>query len=134
MNTQGVMDAEGALALFGEDAATEWRAAGEHIIIEGRPGDLMYVVRTGMVEVTANGQLLEMAQPGDVFGEIALIDGEPRSASAACVSDCELIPVDRAAFLALVARHPEFALYVMRSLAARLRRMNAAVPNFSGRA
>lgn len=126
---EGLLSAEQALGLFAEDAPVERRVAGEHIIIEGRPGDLMYVVKTGMVEVTTGGQLLEMAQPGDVFGEIALIDGEPRSANAACVTDCELLPIDRAAFLDLVRRHPEFALYVMRSLAMRLRRMNQALSN-----
>ena len=129
-NDPDLLDGDAVLALFGDEASTESRAAGEHIIIEGRPGDRMYVVKTGMVEVTTGGQLLEMAQPGDVFGEIAIIDGEPRSASAACVSDCQLIPIDRAAFLELVGRHPRFALYVMRSLAMRLRRMNQAVPKF----
>ena len=113
--------------LFDDEWARERRAVGEHVILEGRPGDFMFVVAEGLLELTASDQLLDIVRAGDVFGEMSLIDGEPRSASAVVVEDAVLIPIDRADFLRLVRAHPDFALYVMRSLANRIRRMNDVI-------
>jgi CRP/FNR family transcriptional regulator, cyclic AMP receptor protein len=69
--------------------------------------------------------VLDVAGPGDIVGEMALIDAKSRSATAQAKSDCRLAPVDERRFLFLVHEHPLFALHVMRVLADRLRRMNA---------
>ncbi|MEM6492386.1 MAG: cyclic nucleotide-binding domain-containing protein [Pseudomonadota bacterium] len=121
------IDRENVLSLFGANWTREPRAAGEQVIMEGRLGDIMFLVQDGLLELTASGQLLDMVKAGDVFGEMSLIDGEPRSASVAVIEDATLIPIDRAAFRRLVSEHPDFSLYVMRSLATRIRRMNEVV-------
>jgi len=62
-----------------------------------------------------------------VFGEMALIDGSPRSATAIAAEASEVAPIDQAAFTHLVRHDPEFALRVMRILAGRIRQMNASL-------
>jgi CRP/FNR family transcriptional regulator, cyclic AMP receptor protein len=95
------------------------------IFSEGTPGDVMYVVLEGEVELLVRDEVLDTAGPGDLIGEMALIDAKSRSATARVKSDCRLAPVDERSFLFLVHEHPLFALDVMRVLAERLRRMNA---------
>jgi CRP-like cAMP-binding protein len=99
--------------------------ASSTIFVEGAPGDVMYVVLEGEVELLVRSQVLEVAGPGDLVGEMALIDAKPRSATARAKSDCRLAPVDERRFLFLVHEHPFFALHVMRVLTDRLRRMDA---------
>jgi CRP-like cAMP-binding protein len=109
-----------------DDAGTPSRryAAGEKIFVAEEEGDCMYVVRSGTVEIRNYGSVLDRIGPGGMFGEIALIDGAARTATAIAVEACELALITRASFLALVAREPAFALEVMRALAQRIRGMN----------
>jgi len=99
--------------------------ANSTIFVEGTPGNVMYVVLEGEVELLVRSQALEVAGPGDIVGEMALIDAKPRSATTRAKSDCRLAPVDERRFLFLVHEHPFFALHVMRVLTDRLRRMDA---------
>ncbi len=101
--------------------------AGEMIFGEGDSGDRMYVVRSGEVEIRCGDAVVETLEPGGMFGEMALIDGTHRSASAWAKTDCELVPVDEKTFLFLVHETPYFALDVMRTLTRRLRSMNEMV-------
>jgi CRP/FNR family cyclic AMP-dependent transcriptional regulator len=71
--------------------------------------------------------VLESVGPNGIFGEMALIDGSPRSATAVAAEPTEVAPIDRAAFAHLVRQNPDFALQVLRLLAARLRQMNASL-------
>ena len=98
--------------------------SGQTIFQEGEPGDRLYIVAEGQVDIIADGQLLETVQPGGILGELALIDDKPRSATAIARTDCVLAPVSRQHFLTLVERTPLFALQVMRVMAERLRRAN----------
>lgn len=97
--------------------------AGTTVFTEGTPGDVMYVILDGELEVRAGGKFIEVAKPGDVVGEMALIDAKARSATVVAKSDCRLVPVNERRFLILVHKTPIFALLVMRILADRLRRM-----------
>jgi CRP/FNR family transcriptional regulator, cyclic AMP receptor protein len=97
---------------------------GQTIFREGEPGDRLYIVAEGQVEIVADGQILETLEPGGILGELALIDDKPRSAMAVARTDCVLTPISRQHFLALVQRTPPFALQVMRVMAERLRRAN----------
>lgn len=99
-------------------------AAGDKIFVTDDDASVMYVVRSGRVNIMASGVVLETVGPGGLFGEMALIDGESRSATAVAVEDTEVAPVDRAAFLFMIRQSPDFALEVMSVLAARIRRMN----------
>jgi CRP-like cAMP-binding protein len=97
-------------------------SAGETVFAEGDPGDRLYVIRSGSVALSAQGVPLETLGPGGLFGEMAVIDREPRSATALTVSDSELVAIDKRRFWFLVQETPYFAEIVMRVMADRLRR------------
>ncbi|HEY2322494.1 MAG TPA: cyclic nucleotide-binding domain-containing protein [Thermoanaerobaculia bacterium] len=97
-------------------------AAGDVIFNEGDAGDAMYAVLQGEVEITKHGHTLEVVPVGGVFGEMALIDQEPRSATAKARTDCKLALVNQKRFTLLVQQTPFFALQIMHTLADRLRR------------
>jgi len=97
-------------------------APGQAIFREGEPGDSLYIVAEGQVDIVLGERILETVGPGGILGELALIDDKPRSASAIARTECLLAPVNREHFLALVQRTPLFALQVMRAIANRLRR------------
>jgi CRP/FNR family cyclic AMP-dependent transcriptional regulator len=99
-------------------------AAGDVIFAEGDKGDAMFVVRTGEVTIERGGSVMETLSGGGVFGEMALIDGSPRSATVRAKTDCEVAPINEKTFLFLVHETPFFAIAVMRTLADRLRRMD----------
>lgn len=96
--------------------------AGSVIFDVGTPGKEMYVVVAGIVEMRAGLRLLETLQKGDIFGELALVDKDARSATAIALTDCELVPIDEKQFEYLLQRRPFFGLEVMRVMAQRLRR------------
>lgn len=100
---------------------------GTVIFDEESPGDVMYVILGGEVDIFANGVLVETLGPGDLLGEMALIDSKPRSASALTRSACRIAPVDEERFLQMVHETPQFSLHVMRILADRLRRTTAKI-------
>lgn len=97
-------------------------AAGDVIFTEGEAGDHMYVVRSGEIEIERNGKVIETLSGGGIFGEMALIDGAPCSATARAKTDAEVAPINEKSFLFLVHETPFFAIAVMRTLAERLRR------------
>ena len=97
--------------------------AGSVIFSEGDAGaDRMYIVRSGTVEISIGNRLVETVQANGMFGEMALVDGAPRSATARARDACELAPIDRRLFVLMVDEAPHFALNVMRVMADRLRR------------
>jgi CRP/FNR family cyclic AMP-dependent transcriptional regulator len=95
--------------------------AGAEIFKEGDPGDLMYVVLEGEVRIAVHGVEVEKVGPGGVLGEMALIDNEPRSATAQAVTECRLVAIGERRFNFLVQQHPRFAIQIMRVMASRLR-------------
>lgn len=97
-------------------------SAGDIIFSAGDRGDKMYVVRTGEVEIERDGKVVETVAEGGIFGEMALIDGSPRAATARAKTKCEVAPITERSFLFLVHETPYFAIAVMRTLAERLRR------------
>lgn len=97
-------------------------AAGQKIFSQGDAGDVMYGVVEGTVEVFRQGTLIDSLGPGEIFGEMAILDHQPRSADAVAKTDVKLAVVDEKRFLTLVQNHPYFALTVMRVMAERLRR------------
>jgi CRP-like cAMP-binding protein len=96
--------------------------AGEVIFAHGDAAKCMYVVAEGEVDLAIGDRHLETLKPADVFGELALITGEPRSATARARSACKLVEIPEARFNYLVQETPHFALAVMRVLTRRLRR------------
>lgn len=100
--------------------------AGERIFLEDDPGNCMYVVRTGKVDVITFGNVLETVEAGGAFGEMALIDDGPRSAAALANEATEVAVIDKPTFHALVREEPAFALQIMQLLVERIRRMGSA--------
>ncbi|HYY94716.1 MAG TPA: DUF1003 domain-containing protein [Pyrinomonadaceae bacterium] len=105
----------------------EQRSAGSSLFQTGDAGDSMYLIEGGRVRIhirDADGDdvtLAELAR-GDFFGEMALLDGKPRSASAMVVEDARLAVLQRDDFLAFVRRNPEVSLRMLAAITTRLRR------------
>jgi CRP/FNR family cyclic AMP-dependent transcriptional regulator len=102
-------------------------AAGDTIFATGDPGDAAYVVTEGEVDLVLNGRTLETVGAGGIFGEMALIDRDPRSATALAKTDAKVVPIDQKRFLYLIQNTPFFAVEVMHVMAERIRRMDARV-------
>jgi len=106
----------------------------EVIFEEGSIGSEMYLIHSGRVLLSGRQDEtqqvpLVVLNPGDFFGEMALVDDSPRSATASAVEDdTELIVMDRAGFLFMVGQQPEFALSLMHTLCRRLRDMDKRLP------
>lgn len=100
--------------------------AGAKIFAELEEGEHMFVVISGEVELTKQGEPLGAELPGGIIGEMAIIgSGAPlRSATATSLQASSLARVDRDQFLSLIADNPEFALHVMQVLANRLKVAN----------
>jgi CRP/FNR family cyclic AMP-dependent transcriptional regulator len=98
---------------------------GETIFKKGDPGDWMFAVIEGAVEINLGSTVLERVAAAGVFGEMALIDQQPRSATAVAAVDCSLAVINEKRFLRLVEQTPKFALHVMHVISERLRRANS---------
>jgi CRP/FNR family cyclic AMP-dependent transcriptional regulator len=98
--------------------------AGDVVLQEGDPAKEMFVVRSGRVAVKVHGKTVEEVAAGGMFGEMALIDHSPRSATIVAEEDSVLVPINERLFVVLVQDTPFFALDVMRVLVERIRLMN----------
>jgi len=113
-----------ALVAAADVAVTSYPHGGVVFVKDDAPGHA-YVVKSGRVEIREAGRLLEGIEPGEIFGEIGMIDRGPRSASAVAVGPTDLYVIDRASFDRLVRDNPMFATAIMRDMARRLRATNA---------
>ena len=100
---------------------------GTIIFAKDDPGSCLFAIRKGTVKITApavdgHDAMLNRMTDGDIFGEIALLDGRPRTADAVAVTDCEMFVIERRDFLPLVQEEPQIALKLTEILCARLRR------------
>jgi CRP/FNR family transcriptional regulator, cyclic AMP receptor protein len=98
-------------------------APGEVIFQKGEPGDQMYAVVEGEVDIATPGDHHFTIGPGGIFGEMALIDASPRSATARAKSACKVVPVNQKQFMYMVQNTPFFAIQVLRVMAERMRGM-----------
>jgi CRP/FNR family cyclic AMP-dependent transcriptional regulator len=113
--------------LAGAGAPTREFKAGEIIFKQGDPASEFFVIQSGKVDIRLGNRSLGTLSDHDIFGEMALIDAAPRSATAIAATDVKLVPVGEKQFLFLVSRTPYFALNIMRVLARRLRAQNSMV-------
>lgn len=95
--------------------------AGQNIVTQGAVGVCMFVVTQGRVAISIDGIVLEHVGPGGVFGEMALIDGAGRSATATAETDSTWLMISREGFLAMIKSKPTFGLALLRSMSARVR-------------
>jgi len=101
-------------------------AAGEHIFEKGEEGHAVYIVRAGSVALKDGEKLVETVTTPGLFGELALIENEPRALSAVADGDCELVEIPARRFWVLVHETPYFAHLVMTVMAHRLRAASQA--------
>ena len=115
-------------------AAAHRRAfqAGEMIFHRGDPGQVLYVIRQGTVKIGLTSQegqevALAVLGPGECFGELALLDGQPRSADAQALEQVHAYSLRRSEFIGVVMREPRIAIQVMQVLSQRLRQTDEMV-------
>lgn len=113
--------------LTGNNVETKFIKAGGIIFREGDDAHELFVIKSGQVRIQLGNRTLAEFSANDIFGEMALIDNEPRSATAIAVTDVELVAVSERQFLFMVGQTPYFALKVMRALAQRLRTTSRTV-------
>jgi len=106
--------------------------AGSIILREGDPGDTCYILRSGEARVVrqhADGRAITLTNlgPGEIFGELAMFDGEVRSATVEAVDDVRAVAILAGDLKRLLAEHPEIAVKLLGALAARLRETNARI-------
>ncbi len=107
-------------------------SAGDHVFNYGDPGNALYIIRSGEVEIyLRNDQgekiVLETARSGDIFGEVALLDGGTRTAWVAALGNVELLRLDRAHFEEYVRQYTPAALNLLSVAARRLRRSDQVI-------
>lgn len=110
--------------------------AGATIFERGDPGTSLFAVLRGTVKISnrsADGKdaVLNMIAAGGICGEIALLDGQPRTADAVAVSDCELMFIERRDFIPLVKQTPEIALKLIEILCSRIRHTSEQVEDLT---
>ncbi|HTD67975.1 MAG TPA: cyclic nucleotide-binding domain-containing protein, partial [Candidatus Limnocylindria bacterium] len=104
-------------------------AGGTEIFKEGDAGDALYVVKSGQVQISAvmgdgQRQVLSRVPPGEIFGELAIIDSQPRSATAMADAETALYVIPREAMLNMLNNSPHFSFSMMREITQRLREFN----------
>ena len=108
-------------AIMAEEKATLCLRNGAIVYLRGDASDCAYLIKSGRVEVRQKGNAVEKLCVGEIFGEMCLIDGGPRSATVLADSDLELVRIDRARFLTLVRDDEDFAMTIMRLIVRRHR-------------
>ncbi|MCA9935232.1 MAG: Crp/Fnr family transcriptional regulator [Ardenticatenaceae bacterium] len=103
--------------------------AGQIIFHHGDPGGLLYIISKGKVKITHStpeGQeaLLAILGAGDFFGELALLDDSPRSATAESLELTETLTLHRDDFLRYISHNPDFSKHVLQTMAHHIRRLN----------
>ena len=106
------------------------------VILEEEFGDIIFIILTGTVKITrVNDEgkevILALLGAGEIFGEMAILDGEARSANALAQEDCELLAIQKSEFLNLLRRNFKISFALMRELAKRLRKSDQQIEALS---
>ncbi len=112
--------------IFESQTPTQNYPAGAVIFSAGDTGNEMFVVKEGEVELLVNNKAVEVVPADGFFGEMALIEDSPRSATAVAKTDCVLVPINEQRFEFMVHEVPLFAVHVMKGLSRRLRTLDAS--------
>jgi CRP-like cAMP-binding protein len=126
----------GQLETLARVATSRRFAAGETVLREAEPGDLFFVIVQGEVKVSVDSPdgrevVLTHLQAGDFFGEMALLEGETRSASVTATKDSELVALAREDLFAAMAADFSLSKRILQSLSARLRRANEVIESLA---
>lgn len=118
-----------ALGLLMEVTSTRNLKARDVLFRRGEAGNQLYGVMSGRLKISAaNAEgkevVFSICDPGEVCGEIALLDSQPRSATATALEPCELVTLHRRDFVPFLETHPNVAIHLAEALASRLRRLS----------
>lgn len=122
------------------DLATRCRPrlaeAGSVIVSQEEPGDALFVIGAGRVKVVLYGEtgreiILSILHAGDFFGEMSLLDRQPRSANVVAIDDAQLLSLDRDAFQTHLVAHPSTALGILAEMSRRLRHADEVIGNLA---
>ncbi|OHC74520.1 MAG: hypothetical protein A3G18_11190 [Rhodospirillales bacterium RIFCSPLOWO2_12_FULL_58_28] len=110
-------------------------AANEVLFLKGDPGDALYGVLSGEIKVSISSPdgkevILSILEPGGVFGEIALLDGMPRTANASAMQPTELFKIHRREFIEFLGGNPSLAAHLLKMVCARVRSSNEFVEDY----
>jgi CRP-like cAMP-binding protein len=119
---RGFVSMPAAIALFRNQPHHQKLEDGEYLFRAGDPGDAMYGIVEGAIDITIGNVAVEQVGPGGVLGEMAVLESEPRMADARASGTTLVAKIDRERFAGLVKVNPYFAIEVMRVLSYRLRR------------
>ena len=109
------------LSIFRSLPSNQRFTEGATIFSEGDAGDTMFVLLEGDVRIEINGKLVSKLHTADIFGEMALVDGSPRSATVIADTDCNLAVIDEKRFEEMIRDTPYFYKHLLHLLADRLR-------------
>jgi CRP-like cAMP-binding protein len=109
------------LAQIAEIAEEQPMSAGDLVFAEGEPGDALFLIVEGTVKVHRGERELTRLGLRDVFGEMAVLDSEPRSASVTALEDSVVLKIDRDDFRDILVERPQIAMGVIKVLTRRLR-------------
>jgi CRP/FNR family transcriptional regulator, cyclic AMP receptor protein len=117
-----------ALSSLGERAIERTYKKGQLLVYQGDPGDSVFVVESGLIKVMVTSEegeemVLVTLRPYDTLGELSLVDGGPRSASAEALEPTRVLVITRAVLLELLERHPSLMDALLRSLGSLVRRL-----------
>ena len=116
------------MRMFAQRAGTNVAyPAGSVVFNKGDPGSCMYVVQSGLIEMTIGDKVIEICGANEAIGFMSMIDGAPRSSTARVKEACELSLIDQRKFRFMVDEIPNFALYIMGAMARRIRGMGQAM-------
>jgi CRP-like cAMP-binding protein len=116
------------MRMFAQRAGTNVAyPAGSIVFNKGDPGSCMYVVQSGLIEMTIGDKVIESCGANEAIGFMSMIDGAPRSSTARVKEACELSLIDQRKFRFMVDEIPNFALYIMGAMARRIRGMGQAM-------
>lgn len=112
-----------------EGCKIERHAAGTNLFMQEDPSDRLYAIVSGRVEISIylrSGRKLvaNIETEHNLIGEIGMLDGGPRSATATCITDCELMSISRGRFLSRLTEFPDIAMFLIDLLCRRIRRLS----------
>ncbi|MBU7584236.1 MAG: cyclic nucleotide-binding domain-containing protein [Nostoc sp. TH1S01] len=113
--------------IFQKQAEPQRYAADQVIFQEGQPGDVMFGIIEGEIEILVNGKVVETITSGDVFGTGVLVGIKNRTYTAIAKTECQLVSLNEKRFLFAVQETPMFALHVIKNYSERLSRLQHLV-------
>ncbi|HSG31482.1 MAG TPA: cyclic nucleotide-binding domain-containing protein [Thermodesulfobacteriota bacterium] len=102
---------------------------GDIIFDKGSDGGIMFIILEGEIEIQVDGFAVGKLFEGQILGEMALVEDQPRSATAIAITHTKIVPINRETFLLIVKEEPLFALFVMKDLSHKIRVLNQRLTN-----